>query len=312
VCVDELGDMLAKWQREGIITAAQAEAIRAAEESARPAPRIPLVAEVVGYLGAAFVLSAAVALTAQFWSDLAVAVRVAVLLAVTALLLLAGWSIRASEEPAFRRLGSFLWFAAVGGAGLLGDVVATDALDLDTGFSLPTGAVMTALALALWLLRRASLQLVAVFAGVLFLVAGTSDVLGGDDLFGLLLWAVGVASIVLARRGVLGPQRTAYALAGAAVLVGAQWAAVEVFGNTQGWALTLGLLSAIALLVVSVAWRSPVLLGFGTAGVFLFLPQLVDEYLGGAIGGTSALLVAGVALLGVAVVSVRLRDRVSR
>jgi hypothetical protein len=37
----------------------------------------------------------------------------------------------------------------------------------------------------------------------------------------------------------------------------------------------------------------------------------VDEYFGDTIGGTTALLVSGVALLAVALVAVRLRDRVS-
>jgi hypothetical protein len=73
----------------------------------------------------------------------------------------------------------------------------------------------------------------------------------------------------------------------------------------------LGLASALALQALSVPWHSLVLLGFGSAGVLLFLPQIVDEYLSSSIGGTMALLVVGLALLGVALVVVRLRDRVS-
>jgi hypothetical protein len=309
--VDDLDKMLQRWQASGIITSAQADRIRATETPVRLERRIPLVAEVIGYLGAAFVLSAAFALTAQIWSALDVVVRIALLLAVTALLVLAGWAIRNSEERAFRRLASFLWLGAVGGAGFLADVVARDALDIETGFSLPTGIAMTSLAGVLWLVRRTAPQLVGVFAGLAFLVAGISDVIEGDDAFGILLWVVGVVALVLARRKFIAPERTAQALSSGAILAGAQWAAVEVFSNTQGWALALGLASAIALQALSVAWRSPVLLGFGSAGVLLFLVQIVDEYLGDAIGGTAALLVAGVALLGVALIAIRLRDRVS-
>jgi hypothetical protein len=43
----------------------------------------------------------------------------------------------------------------------------------------------------------------------------------------------------------------------------------------------------------------------------MFVPQIVDEYFGDAIGGTTALLVSGVALLAVALVSVLLREKVS-
>jgi uncharacterized membrane protein len=311
IFVDELDQMLRRWEASGIITAAQAENIRRHETSAPPKQRIPLVAEALGYLGTALVLSAAIALAAQLWSDLTVAVRIALLLAVTALLLLAGWSIRNSVEPAFRRLASFLWLAAVAGAGYLADTVATDALDIETGFSIPIGAAMTSLAAALWWLRRTAPQLVGVFAGLAFLIAGISDVLGGDDPFGILLWVVGVVALIATRLEFISPERTAFALSSIAVLVGAQWAAVEFFLDVQGWALALGVASALALQGLSVAWRSLVLLAFGSAGVLLFLPQIVDEYFGEAIGGTTALLVSGVALIVVALVSVRLRDRVS-
>jgi uncharacterized membrane protein len=309
--MDKLERMLRRWEASGIITAAQAEEIRRHETSARPKPRIPLIAEALGYLGAALVLSAALALAAQLWSDLPVGVRIAVLLAVIALLLLAGWSIRNSVEPAFRRLASFLWLAAVAGAGFLADVVASDALDIETGLSIAIGIAMTSLAAALWLLRRTAPQLVGVFAGLAFLIAGISDVLGGDDAFGILLWVVGVIALISARLEFILPERTAYALSSIAVLIGAQWAAFEFFSDTQGWGLALGLASALALQGLSVARASLVLLSLGSAGVLMFVPQIVDEYFGDNIGGTTALLVSGVALLAVALVAVRLRDRVS-
>jgi hypothetical protein len=309
--MNELDRMLARWKASGIITASQAEKIRGLETSVEAKPRVPLIAEALGYLGTALVLSAALALAAQLWSELHVAARIALLLAVTALLLLAGWFIRNSGEPAFRRLASFLWLAAVAGAGFLAAVVSTDALDIDTGYSLAIGITMTPLASALWLKRSTAPQLVAVFAGLAFLIAGISDVLGGDEAFGILLWGVGVLALVLARVDAISPERTAHALSSIAVLAGAQWAAVEIFSDTQGWALALGLASALALQGLSVPWRSLVLLAFGSAGVLLFLPQIVDEYVGSAIGGTAALLVVGVALLGVALVVFRLRDRVS-
>jgi integrase len=47
--------MLRRWEASGIITSAQAEEIRRHEISVRPKPRIPLIAEALGYLGAALV-----------------------------------------------------------------------------------------------------------------------------------------------------------------------------------------------------------------------------------------------------------------
>jgi hypothetical protein len=200
---------------------------------------------------------------------------------------------------------------AVAGAGFLADVVASDALDIETGLSIAIGIAMTSLAAALWLLRRTAPQLVGVFAGLAFLIAGISDVLGGDDAFGILLWVVGVIALISARLEFILPERTAYALSSIAVLIGAQWAAFEFFSDTQGWGLALGLASALALQGLSVARASLVLLSLGSAGVLMFVPQIVDEYFGDNIGGTTALLVSGVALLAVALVAVRLRDRVS-
>jgi hypothetical protein len=128
---------------------------------------------------------------------------------------------------------------------------------------------MTPLAAALWLLRRTAPQLVGVFVGLSFLIAGISDVLGGDDAFGILLWGAGVIALVLAWLNLISPERTAHALSSIAVLVGAQWAAFEFFSDTQGWGLALGLASALALQGLSLAWRSLVLLAFGSAGVLL-------------------------------------------
>jgi uncharacterized membrane protein len=310
--MNELDRRLEQWVKAGIITATQVEQIRALEASTRAAERIPLVAEVLGYLGAALAVSAVVALAAQFWEDLATVARVAVLIVITAVLLVAGWAVGDSEEPAVRRLSSFLWLAAVGTTGFLMDEILTDALDVGTGYPLIMGSAMTALGLTLWCLRMSAMQLIGFFAGLTVMMAGIADVWSGADRFGILVWLLGAAWLVLGRLGVVTPERTSYVLAGGSMLFGTQWAAFELMEDTHGWALGLGLVSAVTLLALSVSWRSPVLLGIGTGGVFLFLPQVTDKYLGDTIGGPSALLVSGVALLGIAVVAVRLRARASR
>ncbi|MFN2489036.1 MAG: hypothetical protein ABR529_04735 [Actinomycetota bacterium] len=61
---------------------------------------------------------------------------------------------------------------------------------------------------------------------------------------------------------------------------------------------------------MSVSFGEMVLLGFGTGGLFLFLVQIIGEYLADGLGGPLALFVAGVALLLVALVTVRLKSRV--
>jgi uncharacterized membrane protein len=310
--MNELDRSLEKWRKAGIISATQVDQIRDLESTSRAERRIPLVAEVLGYLGAALVVSAVVALAAQLWEDLPTAARIAILIVITAALLGAGSAVGDSKEPAVRRLSSFLWLAAVGTTGFLVDVIITDALDVETGYSLIIGSGMSALGFGLWRVRKSAMQLIGLFAGLVVVMAGIADVWGGADRFGILVWLLGAAWLVLTRFEIVAPERTSYALAGGSMLFGAQWAAFEFFEDTQGWALGLGLISAATLLAMSVSWRSTVLLGFGTGGIFVFLPQITGEYLGDTIGGPSALLLSGVSLLGVAVMAVRLRDRVGR
>ena len=59
--------------------------------------------------------------------------------------------------------------------------------------------------------------------------------------------------------------------------------------------LWLGLATAVVFLVASVIGRERVLLGFGAAGLFVFLLRTIQAYLGG--GG----MVAGLAIAGIVV-----------
>jgi hypothetical protein len=60
-------------------------------------------------------------------------------------------------------------------------------------------------------------------------------------------------------------------------------------------------------MALSVGVRRTVLLGFGALAVFVYLLRLALQYLGETLGAPLALLVAGVVLLGVAVLTARLR-----
>jgi hypothetical protein len=303
--------MLQRWQHAGLITADQARAIRTVEGRDEGASRaIPAVAEVVAYVGAILVLSAVAFLATRIWPNLGVAQHLGLLTLATGLLWAAGWWMRGGRGPVLRRLVTVLWFLSASAMGWLADVAATDLWDLEDGYAAVTGVALVLYAGALYLHRRTSLQQVAVAGGVGFVCGGVSDIAGGDDLFGLLLWIAGAGWIMLTRAGVLTPRRTGFALGAVGVLVGAEAVVVEFFDSPEGWGLALGLISAAALLYLSVSIGEMVLLGFGAAGLFLFLIQIVEEYLADGLGGPLALFAAGVALLFVALVTVRLKDRV--
>src|SRR3989304_3770281 len=58
---DDLGGRLLRWVDASLITSEQAEAIRAFEEVPAEPRRVPLIAEALGYLGAALALAAGAA-----------------------------------------------------------------------------------------------------------------------------------------------------------------------------------------------------------------------------------------------------------
>jgi hypothetical protein len=308
--VNDLDRMLGRWTTAGLITADQARAIRAAEKrDGRASGAIPALAEIIAYVGAIFALSAVAFIASRIWSNLAVGEQLGLIALATGVLWAGGWWMRGSRNPVRQRLVSVLWFLSAGGMGWLADTAATDLWDLEDGYGLIIGLALSLYAGLLYLHRRTSLQQIAVGGGVGFLCGGLSDIAGGDDWFGLFLWAAGAGWIALTRVGVLSPRRTGFALGAVGTLGGSEAVVFEFFESPAGWGLALGLISAAALLYLSISFEEMVLLGFGSVGLFIFLIQIIEEYLAEGLGGPLALLVAGIALLLVALVAVRLKDR---
>ncbi|MDQ3661866.1 MAG: DUF2157 domain-containing protein [Actinomycetota bacterium] len=310
--MNDLDRMLERWTGAGLLTSEQARAIRAAENrSGRASPAIPALAEVIAYVGAILILSAGAFIASRIWSDLAVGAQLGILALTTGVLWAGGWWMRNDHNPVRHRLVTVLWFLSAGGMGWLADVAASELWDLENGYALIIGLTLSLYAGLLYLYRRTSLQQIAVAGGVVFLCGGLSDIAGGDDWFGLLLWAAGAGWIALTRAGVLTPRRTGFALSAAGVLAGSEAVViVNFFESPDRWGLALGLISSAALLYLSVSFAAMVLLGFGIAGLFLFLLQIIEEYLGDGLGGPLALLIAGIALLLIAILTVRLKERV--
>jgi hypothetical protein len=122
----------------------------------------------------------------------------------------------------------------------------------------------------------------------------------------LAIWGIGVAWLLLAWGQQLRPPTTAYALGSLAVLFGPQMMRFD----DATWPLLLGLVTAGLLLTFSVALRNTILLGFGAAGIFIFVPQIIFEYFGDTIGVPLALFLTGAVLLGAALLIARLRTEV--
>jgi Predicted membrane protein (DUF2157) len=304
--VDELGRQVARWVEAGLIRRDQADAILALEGGgAEPAGRRAVAVEILGYVGGVLALVAGIVLGAESWAQIGRWGRVAVLGAVVAALLGAGWRLRDGGGRVLPRLASVLWFAAVAAwAGLLAVLLGGRGDEALGDPSLLVAAGALALAVVLWALERRALQQVAMMVTAVATVLAAGDRLGWgwETIAGLGLLGVGVAWLALAWRQLLQPRRTAEALGAIAVACGPE---VLFAAGSEAW-LWVGLAVALGLLVAGSTLGRPVLLGIGAAALVLFLSEVAATWWR-SLGAPLALLLAGLLLVGAAVVLSRLR-----
>jgi hypothetical protein len=313
--MEDLGRRVERWVAAGVIGREQGDAILALEGAAAEvgAGRRTVAVEVLGYLGGGLALVAGFVLGAESWAELGYWGRAGVLGAVTAVLLAAGWRLRAGEGRVLPRLASVLWLGAVAAfAGLLAVLLggrSDDAVD-DPTLAVAGGAGV--LAAGLYLAERRVLQQVALFGAAVATVlsAGSELPVSWDGFEGVEVAVLGAGWLELGRRGLVVPRRTSEALGALALVSGCEILATvgrgsEGFG-AGGWGLWVGLAVAVALLVAGSAWRRNVLLGIGAAAMVVFLAQAAGRYWQD-LGAPLAILLAGLGLLAVAVVLARLR-----
>lgn len=293
-------DRLADWVSAGIITQEQADRIAAhelAQAARRPAPAgaTSLLVEALGYVGGVVILVGAVLLATEFWEELGVAGRLAVVGGAAVVMVVAGFAVpqRAAEQG--RRLRAVLWAAATAAfAGFMG-LLASEVFELrgDEG-GLLTSAATAAVAVALWWLRPTNLQHLAAAVALAATVAwGLATISDADYLPNTGIWAVGLVWFLLALGGLLRPRRFALALGAAIAIVGALL--LMLTSDDAGIALTL--VSAVAVVALAVVMTDLVLLGVGAVGLLFGLPMAVSTWFGGTFAAPIALLGAGVVLV---------------
>ena len=326
-----LATALKRLVETGTLTQQQADAVRTgfqadlraaptdisiAEAAKRDSSWSLVLTEVGGYVGAAFVTAAVLALIGPNWDRFSQAGRVALLAGPAVLLLMAAFAVvigpsgegsrraihadRDRLTGPRRRLVSTLVLA---GGGLLGGaaaVLANDHAAADNWIALVPLAVWGA-GYLLW--RGTSLHL-----GTGVALTWTALTVFDADLDrwqwnGLLLVLAGVGWALLTRRRVVEEQTLGFAVAGVMTFIGGE---IVIFSDYEGLGyLLLGLL-AVGGLAGYLRTRELSALGVGAGTLAVVVPQAVLHYTEGSLSTAGALLVCGLSIVLVSVLTGRL------
>jgi MFS family permease len=329
--VDEvlLRDRLETWRRAGIISDEQSERILSLEAAPVPTPgtghRRARLAEVVGYVGAAFALGAVGLLIVEFWPQLLLWARITLALLLSIVALLAGAVVHALSAgsrdhgggrgpddggAALRRLAGVLWVAAIaGGAWTTGVIAAAVLADPQRwGVTLVAGVALVLAGVLLAVGRHVLVQLATLIALGSF-TAGTLVAIAplepGALAFGTMLVGGGTTWALAGAGGWLGPRRSAeitgsiVALIGMQVLTATDWPTAALVG---------AVLLAGGLVALSLPSGRLHLLYVGAVGLFVATPRLVVGLFADTFGAPATLLASGVLLILMAVGLGRVRQ----
>lgn len=285
-------------RRQGLLTTEQA-----AEPGTR---RISLLTEAVAYVGAILILAGGVTAVGQQWHGITGWGRVAVWAGAAMFFLLAGIFARRVHEPAIQRLVDVLWFLSVAGiAGAVGSAAHDVFEEAATTTALAVGVGVTLYSAALWLVRRHALQNFALFTGLVVTICGiiiTVDNSPPSVAFAVALWLFGLAWAGLGWRRYVEPLWVTVPSGVILALIAPTLAVGE-----YGWVYAIAIATAAAAMAASVPLRNTPLLALGTLAMFGYVTSVVVTYFHESLGVPGALAIAGVLILGLAVVSARLR-----
>lgn len=309
----DITDHLEEWVDEGFLSASQATAIRAYEGKDQ-AGRPTAILEILGYVGAVFVLVAAILVVVDLWADMSRAAKIVLAGSAAAVLVGAGLLVTRADHPRIRRVGSVVLLLALIPAGVAVGLVAETTFSEDTAV-LCGMAAAALLGLALYARNRHSVAqhlglFVSTMGVVLFAPIVIEDT--SDWLPGLMLFIAGVVWVVLASFEVVLPRSLGEIAGSVAALFGAFTLVSSLSWEESGGTLVVMALCVIASLVsivIGVARDRIFVVGGGMVGLIIFLPWLINEALGENIGAPVALLVAGSLLIGSAVYLSRRRAR---
>lgn len=301
----ELKRGLAAWAADGLITDEQALSIRRFEviEPAQGTREIPMLAEILGYIGGALAIGAVGGLVANLWDLLGVPGRIALPAAAAIVALVAAWFLGRRPSPSARRLEQFLLVAGLVGVGVTGGVTFNEIAKLAGGISLTAAGadevfnvttdwagifgfgVGTLAGLIAWTRRKGAFVVTATAISSVMMVMMSMNLLDivlrvqqfeYAWLPGALAAIVGAVWLALGLTGVIHPENPALAVGSVAMILGIGMMRVGgPEGSTGEWSSLLGIAVATAMVLGSVWLRRYILLGVGAVGMMFFSIQTV-------------------------------------
>lgn len=314
----ELTGQIQRWLDAGIITAEQAALMRAncePETMAVPGDatqiqrRVPVIAEIAGYVGAALAVWAATFLVTEFWNNLADWAKAGLFSALAVALFTAALPLLDSKESAFLRLCGVLWAGAiVAGSGAL--FIVLDSIGgIDVSWTWVIVGAVASIAGGTMLRYRVGVVLhVILFAAVVTTITALLTVAGDPEPFfvGLSIWGVGLVWLLFNRADLLQPAATGLLLGGMGMLLGPFF--TNAGGGYETITVLLGLASAASLAAAGAYAREKLLVVVGGLGVFMYVPRAMFHFFGDAMGAMFGLFVVGLLLVAAAIGFARHRE----
>jgi hypothetical protein len=297
-----LAQRLDIWVAERVISRADADAIAAFESGGTPVPRgrgVTPVTEALAYLGAALAVAAGGTVVGGEWDGLSTAGRIAVPGTIWLAFFGVGWWIRGATSPPQVRLARVLWLLSAASLGWTVSSVVANGFRAER-WPLWSGAAVVLFAGVLYLARPSTLQQLALVGGMILLAVGLAE--DSWTAVGVAFWAIGAAWILLGWRRLLVQPDTASTVGSLLVLMGALLFSIQ-HEEVGAW---LSVLTAACLIGGSVGIRHTTMLVLGAIGLFLSTFGTIQQYVEGTTGIAIGLLVAGVAVLALALIVSRL------
>jgi hypothetical protein len=302
-----VGELVDRWVAIGIITADQAQRIRADIATVPSAPRrsSSMIAEALGYLGGIIVLVGVGLVLALQWRGLSPDGRVGLAGAVAVAFGVAGAWIPAPRLAATgARLRGVLWLLGCAAAFACLALVGNELLHWDGNHTLLlAGGGASVASGVLWWLHRHVLQHLALVASLFVTVAaGAAIAINAPVGPRFAMWGFGVVWFLLSLPGIV-PARSGGVLGGVSATIGA------ISMINENWGPVLALATVVAMVIAAVLRRELAVLGVASVGTLIVLPISVDRYFPGALSAALALVLGGLVLVLVAVYAARRRPR---